>query len=40
MYIKPLYIITELRGKVHSFLLSDIGEGMAEVQVKEWYVKQ
>ncbi|XP_065896007.1 lipoamide acyltransferase component of branched-chain alpha-keto acid dehydrogenase complex, mitochondrial-like [Dysidea avara] len=29
-----------LKGKVIPFLLSDIGEGLAEVQIKEWYVKE
>ena len=28
--------ILALKGKVIPFLLSDIGEGLAEVQIKEW----
>lgn len=29
-----------LRGQVVQFKLSDIGEGIREVTVKEWYVKE
>ena len=31
-----VYLYTVFNGKVIPFVLSDIGEGIAEVQVKEW----
>ena len=30
------YTITAFRGKVIPFLLADVGEGIAEMQIKEW----
>ncbi|CAI9614575.1 unnamed protein product [Staurois parvus] len=35
-----VYIFTALNGQIVQFKLSDIGEGITEVTVKDWYVKE
>ncbi|XP_037618843.1 LOW QUALITY PROTEIN: lipoamide acyltransferase component of branched-chain alpha-keto acid dehydrogenase complex, mitochondrial [Sebastes umbrosus] len=37
---RTLYTTTVTRGPIVQFKLSDIGEGIMEVTVKEWYVKE
>ncbi|KAF3834597.1 hypothetical protein F7725_027155 [Dissostichus mawsoni] len=37
---RTLYTATASRGPIVQFKLSDIGEGIMEVTVKEWYVKE